>query len=68
VVVLVVAAGRTASCVVVVVLVVTGSSCAQEARKRPAVIENSEVKMVSFFMIRWFFLRTIRRKYHGQMY
>lgn len=34
----------------------------------PAVTEKSEVKMVSFFMVRWFFLTTIRRKYHRQMY
>ena len=67
---LVLAAGRVTavSCVVVVVLVVTGSSCAQDARNMPAVIEKSEVKMVSFFMIRWFFLTSVRRKYHRQMY
>ena len=52
-VVLVLAAGLTAvSCVVVVVLVVTGSSCAHAARNRVADTENSEVRMVSFFILK----------------
>jgi hypothetical protein len=54
VVVLVDAAGRVTavSCVVVVVLVVTGSSCAHAARNIVADTENSDVRMVSFFILK----------------
>ena len=56
---LVLAGGRVTavSCVVVVVLVVTGWSWAHEARKRAADTENSEVRIVNFFIVKFSFQR-----------
>ena len=50
-----VAAGWTTavSRVLVVVLVVTGSD-AQELRSTVATMQSSELRMVSFFIVRWF--------------